>query len=128
MCFSLYQYHYYDYINHKSSRWILSVSFLFFKIVLGILAFWILLGFWQKLYQNLERIDTFNISCLPIYEHGISLHLFILSLSSFISFVQISACKLWTCFVRITVKYFILSIYKWYCILNFSVYVFTATL
>lgn len=54
----------------------------------------------MDLKMNLERTDFFAVLSLPIYEHGLALHLFRFSVISFNNDMMFPVMRSCICFVR----------------------------
>ena len=82
-----------------------------------------LIGIALNLYTALGSIFIFTILILPIREHGIFLHLFVSSLTSFISVLWFSIYRSFVSLGRYIPKYFIQhGNGEWNCFLNFSIF------
>ena len=81
-----------------------------------------LIGITLNLYIALGSRGIFTILILPIQEHGISLHLLVSSLISFISVLYFSAYRSFVSLGRFIPRYFIFFCCngKWECFFNFS--------
>lgn len=127
----------------KSGR-LIPLPLLFFTVVLAILIplycqinFRIILHLSTKivagifivitlnLYINLGRIYIFTVWRLPIYEHDMLTYLFRPSMFSFFSIVLFSSYEFHTCFVGLTLTYFIFwTITNSIEVLLFSIHMF----
>ena len=58
----------------------------------------------------LGRIVIFTLLILPVQEHSVSLHLFMSSMTSFISVLQFSACRSFASLGRCIPRHFILLV------------------
>ena len=69
-----------------------------------------LLGAALKLQIALSSIVVFTVLILPLQEHGIALHLFVLSLISFMSVLKFSEYRSFASIGRFIPRYFILFV------------------
>ena len=84
-----------------------------------------LIGIALNLYLALGSIVIFTILILPVQGHGISLHLFVLSLISFISILQFPEYRSFASLGRFIARYFILFIemVNDFCALPLHIYI-----